>query len=501
MSDRRQEIYQRIRESSKDEVVLDEMVRLGFWPQQGVLPEDPAEEIKRQAALRDELASLTARLQKLGNQEALRQELKRRRLLESRRRRQETKLRRVHARELRAFEWKQKQRASITYLGEEVSRGLSNTASDEARLRALGLPVFHEASDIARAAQIEVSHLRHLAFHRVVSRRSHYVRFYLPKKTGGTRLISAPKPKLKWIQHWILRHVLEPLKAEDVAHGFVKARSIVSNASAHVGQDIVINVDLKDFFPTLTYRRVWGFFRKLGYSGHVATIFALLTTEPAVDELELDGSRYFVATGERFLPQGAPTSPALTNVICRKMDRRLAGLARTFGLTYTRYADDFTFSGPGETNVGRFFGALTRVVTEEGFSIHPGKTRIFRRGRRQEVTGLVVNSGKPTVPRATLRRFRALLFQIEKDGPEGKVWKPGVDVVRSIQGFARFVAMVDSEKGRALEARVQKIVAERGPASLASTRTVAKAKSHWYPPLKPLGEQPQLNLPHAQQDT
>ena len=154
MSDRRQEIYQRIRESSKDEVVLDEMVRLGFWPQQGVLPEDPAEEIKRQAALRDELASLTARLQKLGNQEALRQELKRRRLLESRRRRQETKLRRVHARELRAFEWKQKQRASITYLGEEVSRGLSNTASDEARLRALGLPVFHEASDIARAAQI-----------------------------------------------------------------------------------------------------------------------------------------------------------------------------------------------------------------------------------------------------------------------------------------------------------------------------------------------------------
>ncbi len=490
---RRQEIYDRIRQTSKAEFILDEMVRLGFWPQQGALPVDPADEIRRQAQLRKELSQLTTKLRRLKDVNKLREDMRKKRMADSRKRRKETKLKRIHNRKVKAFKHQQKLRLQIDYLGAEVSAGLNDRSSDEAKLRGQNLPVFHSAADIAKAADIAVPHLRHLTFHRRVSRTSHYVRFLLPKKTGGERLISAPMPKLKWLQTWILQNVLQCLNTEEPAHGFVKDRSIVSNAKQHLYAEVVVNVDLKDFFPTLTYRRVKGFFRKLGYSDNAATVLALATTEPVVEEVELDGVRYFVQTGERFLPQGAPTSPALTNLICRRLDRRMTGLAKSFGLTYTRYADDFSFSGDS-TNLGRFFGAMHRIVKDEGFKVHPEKTRVFRKGSRQEVTGLVVNSGRPTVPRKTLRKFRALLFQIEKDGPEGKAWTPGTNVMHSIRGFANFVSMVTPDKGKKLAEQVDRIVAKHGAGPAAPTHPPARPKSDWFPDLPDLGAEPILDL-------
>ncbi len=459
----RQELYDRIRESSKDEVILEEMIRLGFWPRDSEQPNDPAEEIRRRGQLQRELAELRKQRARLGNEAALRKELYKQRLAESRKKKAETKRRRLDERKQRAHAHALKKREAIEYLGEGVSGGLSNAESDAARLEAQGLPVLATAKELSEKTGLEVGHLRYLTFHRKVSRTSHYVRFDLPKKTGGTRRISAPMPRLKWLQTWILQHVLEPVAASTHAHGFRPGRSIVTNAEAHVGAKVVVNIDLADFFPTVTYPRVKGLFRSLGYSEELATIFGLACTEPDVAEVELDGKTYFVHEGARHLPQGAPSSPAITNLICRRLDARVAALAGQLGFTFTRYADDFTFSTASDApDIGRLLGRLNRIVKEEGFSIHRKKTRVLRRGRRQEVTGLVINDGRVTVPRDALKRFRALLFQIERDGPEGKRWGASKDVLSSIHGFASFVMMVDREKGGQLMARVRKILAAHG---------------------------------------
>ena len=189
-----------------------------------------------------------------------------------------------------------------------------------------------------------------------------------------------------------------PLEAE--AHGFVKNRSTVTNAAPHVGQGVVLNVDLKDFFPTVTFRRVRGLFQSLGYSPAVATVLGLLCTEAPRRKVAFDGAEWWVAVGERCLPQGAPTSPILANAISRKLDRRLRGRLAKKGWTYTRYADDLSFSKKtfprGE--LGFLHASIRHVVQDEGFALNPKKGRAQGRGGRQDVTGIVVNV-KPGVPR------------------------------------------------------------------------------------------------------
>jgi RNA-directed DNA polymerase len=261
-------------------------------------------------------------------------------------------------------------------------------------------------------------------------------------------------PRLKRAQYWILDNILARVPIHPAAHGFAHGRSILTNAKPHVGSAVVVNLDLKDFFPTLTWKRVKGKFRGLGYPEAVATVLALICTEPDVDEVELDGQRLYVERGPRRLPQGAPTSPAVTNLICWRLDKRLSGLADKLGFTYTRYADDMTFSASGEAaaKTSLLLNFVGEIVTAEGFTVHPGKTRVMRAKNRQEVTGLVVNK-RIGVPRDTLRRFRALLHQIEANGPEGKSWGAGGNVLLSAAGFARFVHMVAPEKGAPLLAQ------------------------------------------------
>ena len=309
---------------------------------------------------------------------------------------------------------------------------------------------------------IEVGELRFLAFARPVSSVSHYVHFAVPKKRGGERVISAPMPRLKKAQRWVLDHLLSSIPVHDAAHGFVSERSIVTNATPHVGAEVVVNCDIKDFFPSVTYPRVKGVWRSLGYGEAVSTILALVCTAPKTTQVELDGRRFFVAQGARHLPQGAPTSPALTNIICRGLDARLDGMSKAYGYTYTRYADDMTLSAADEEAVGllgKMMGGARFVVEDEGFVLHPDKTRVLRRGVQQEVTGVVVNE-KLSVSRRVLRRFRALLFQIERDGPEGKSWsaRPGEDVLATIDGFCAFVQMVDPRRGAILRPRVDTIL-------------------------------------------
>jgi retron-type reverse transcriptase len=459
----RQDLYDRIQQSSKEEVIFEEMVRLGFWPARTGIPGDPRDEAHRRNELQKQIRALTGELSRLGNLERLKKEIRKKRLAESKRKQQETKERRERERVARAEAWKARKAKEILFLGRGVSGGLNHRTPDVARLERQGLPKLETPEVLAQALGLSVGQLRALCYARTVYTRTNYVRFALPKKTGGLRVISAPLPRLKAAQHWVLKNVLEKLPVHEAAHGFRAGRSIVSNARPHVGSAVVVNLDLKEFFPTVMYPRVKGFFVKLGYSEATATALALLCTEPDVDEVELDGQRYFVAQGSRRLPQGAPTSPALTNLLCRRLDRRLQGAARKLGFTYTRYADDLTFSAPkgGSADVGKLLRLVRFVVSKEGFKPHPEKTRVLRRGGQQEVTGVVVND-KPGVDRETLRRFRALLHQVEKSGPEGKKWNGSTDVIASAVGFANYVAMVDPAKGKAFQERARALEQKYG---------------------------------------
>lgn len=448
----RQELYDRIRSSSKDQVVLEEMIRLGFWSS-GETPADPMDEAARVAELERKIRSLQTDVARTRNVEALRAELRRRRLLEARARRAETARRREQRRRDRAAAWAARKEREILYLGAGMSGALSRAAP--AKALAPGLPALPDPAALARAAGVTVGALRFLAFHRAVSATTHYRRFCIPKKAGGVREISAPLPRLKSLQRWILRELLSRVPVHDAAHGFVPGRSIVTNAAPHVGRRVVVNFDLKDFFPTIGFPRVWGLFRSLGYPPGTATVLALICTEPEVEEVEVDGRRWFVHRSARWLPQGSPCSPVITNLICRRLDQRLSGLARRHGFAYTRYADDLTFSGDPEA-LGTLLGAVRAIVEDEGFRLHPDKTHVMRRAGRQEVTGLVVND-RVGVPRRFLHRFRAVLHQVEVSGPEGRSFGASADVNASLLGFAAFVKMVDPARGDRLLAEARRV--------------------------------------------
>ena len=377
------------------------MIRLGFWPDGEDAPAPAADVIRARADAMRELTELQRQNAMLGDPQRALKEMHKRRKAEAMARRQETKRRNAEARQSRAFAWYDRRKRDVLYLGEDVSRGLH--ARTTATLMRDGLPPLADAKALADAMGVPLGELRFLAFNRKVASVNHYQRFTIPKKSGGERLISAPMPRLKRAQYWVLENILARVPLHDAAHGFAPQRSILTNARNHVGRDVVINLDLKDFFPTLTYARVKGLFEALGYAEAVAIPLALLCTEPMVDQVALDGERHFIADGPRLLPQGAPTSPAITNLICRKLDKRLVRLSRVLGFVYSRCADDLTFSGSGEAvkKIGTLIKAVHGIVAAEGFNVHPDKTRVMRRSSRQEVTGLTVNEAV-AVPRDLL---------------------------------------------------------------------------------------------------
>ena len=303
---------------------------------------------------------------------------------------------------------------------------------------------------LAEAMGITLPELRWLAFHREAATNIHYRRFTIPKRDGSERAIWAPMPRLKAAQRWILRNVVERLPVHGASHGFLVDRSIATNAAVHTGAKVVLKVDLKDFFPTVTFRRVKGIFRKAGYRDQIATLMALVCTEAPREIVEHEGRQYYVALGPRCLPQGAPTSPALTNTLCLRLDRRLTGLAQRFGWRYTRYADDLTFSLPeahkDKPKLGALLGSIGRIATDEGFRVHPDKTHVARQGSRQKVTGLVVNgTGAPRVPRELKRQVRAAIHNAGR----GKALKAGETVAR-LAGFAAYIYMTDPRLGAKL---------------------------------------------------
>lgn len=461
----KEEWYERVRQEGKVNVIKQEMIRLGFWSEEELSQEEKElarleeEEI---AVLEKELRSLRGQLHSM-NLDQLLKKVREKRIEESKRRREERKRERAQAAKEAQQRWREYQQTHLVHLGKGLSSALENLDCNESQLQQNGLPLLTTPQQLADEIGITLSQLKWLTYHREVATLSHYYTFTIPKKSGGQREISAPKRFLRRAQGWVKEQILDQLVPHPAAYGFVRGRSVVDHARCHIQQSVVVKMDLKDFFPSITFYRVRGFFVSLGYSPAIGTVLALLCTEPPREKVEFDGKFYYVAIGERRLPQGAATSPPLTNLICRRLDQRLQGLAEKEGFLYSRYADDMTFSCPQDRahRLGALLKQARHIVRFEGFAVNEKKTRILRKGRQQKVTGIVVNE-KTHLPRTLRKRFRAMLHNVEQNGLQAENRENHPDFWAYLQGFVNYAFMVRPELGEQWQAQLERIAKKQG---------------------------------------
>ena len=326
------------------------------------------------------------------------------------------------------------------------NRDVMDLAADEEQLKRYGLPAWKTEADIAAALSLTIGQLRHLSQHRQRETVPHYITFAIPKRSGGERLIHAPKRRLKEVLRKLDRLLVRKLPKSEQAHGFVRGRSIASNAAPHVGKAVVLRFDIKNCFPTIHYGRVRGLLIALGYSYPVAASLAVLMTEAPRQPVAAEGKLYHVPTGPRVCVQGAPTSPGICNAVLLRLDRRLAGLARKHGFAYTRYADDLTFSGNDTAKIAKLLKLVPTIVAAEGFSVNTEKTRIMRTGQCQSVTGVIVNKTMG-LSRQERRKLRAALHR-QKTKPADPTTSAGERL--RLMGKLAYLAMLNKAQAAAL---------------------------------------------------
>lgn len=466
----REQWIEKVKALGRDEAIRQEMIRLGFWEEKPLSPEEQ-EQIKREEEelkkLQQEYMKLREEVTQLEDTKRILKEIRKKRIEESRRRRERAKIKRLREKKDAKQRWKEYTTTHIVHVGVGVSYDLEAKDVDEDKLNEYQLPKLKTEMDLANELGISLSKLKWLTFHRKTATINHYFQFSIPKKGGGRREISAPKWDLRQAQSWIKEKILDQIPIHDRAFGFVKGRSILDNARPHVNKDVVIKIDLKDFFPTITFHRVKGLFQSFGYSGRISTLLALLTTEPPRKKVEFDGKYYYVALGKRQLPQGACTSPSIANIICRRLDKRLNQVAEKYGYCYTRYADDLTFScgKDGMKKIGALIREVKNIIEFEGFQVNEKKVRILRSTGCQKVTGIVVNE-KLNISRKDLKNFRALLYNVEKNGLEKENRNNHKDFWRYIQGYTSYIQMVRPDVGKKFAEQVKRIEEKYGLVSI-----------------------------------
>ncbi|HWE14099.1 MAG TPA: reverse transcriptase family protein [Solirubrobacteraceae bacterium] len=298
----------------------------------------------------------------------------------------------------------------------------------------------------------------------------HYWYATLPRGPRLPRVIERPKPRLKAIQRRILHDILDWIPAHEAAHGFVRGRSVHSHASEHTGRLVVVRLDLEDFFASILAKRVFGIFRAAGYPESVAyTLTALATNavpSSVLQALPRAADPVQIAARHRLgrqlatphLPQGAPTSPALANLAAFRLDRRLTGLAASLELTYTRYADDLTFSG--SMRDGRVAGTLRRaageIAREEGFAVNDRKAMLATRAGRQRVCGVVVNE-RLNAPRSEYDILKAILHNAAVHGPATQNRDGHPDFQAHLLGRISWVGSLNPARGEKLRRQLAEI--------------------------------------------
>ena len=441
----------------KDGFEKSEMIRLGFWKPDAKnfsLDEEEKKLFKLyelQAQKNEHLNELNKRLKDAEDLEKQIEKIREIRIKRSRASRAIRLEAKNREKKSRAAELEIIKNSKPPYLGKGVSQGLNFENHNISKLKKRKLPVFLDIKDISKAYNVSTKFLNWLCFHKDVSETDHYHRFKVPKRNGTFRDISSPKDYLRWMQCRLKKDIFEKLPLTKSATAYKKGGSVINNASPHLNKKVVVKMDLKDFFFSISFARVRGYMHSLGYSSGIATVLALICCDCQREIIDYKGKKYFVAKSRRRLQQGAITSPILSNLIATHMDKRISALIKSCDqdASYTRYADDITFSTNAENPpIRALLAAVNQIVTEEGFEVHPQKTKVMRKGSCKEVTGIVVNEYS-NVSRRRVRSFRAYLHHVSKHGIETAVWEgaTGKNSIQKAIGFASFVHQVRGDKG------------------------------------------------------
>lgn len=270
----------------------------------------------------------------------------------------------------------------------------------------------------------------------VNSPKNHYREFKIKKRSSGHRLITAPFPALLEMQDWIYRNILIQIPINPCAHGFTAKKSIISNSKMHAGQKELLKLDLKDFFTSVKINRIIFVFKSLGYPNIIAFYLAS------------------ICSYQESLPQGAPTSPILSNIISKILDKRLIGFAKKYNLKYTRYADDLTFSGDDIPAI--FIKYITDIIEEEGFVVNQSKTRLYKNKTKRIVTGISVIEKQIKIPRNYKRELKQELHYVFSFGIESHIAKQKIkkiNYLHSLFGKVNFWLSVEPTNQYAIDSK------------------------------------------------
>lgn len=260
-----------------------------------------------------------------------------------------------------------------------------------------------------------------------------YKEVFISKKSGGKRVLNIPSVKLKYVQRWILDNVLYNIGISEFACGFCKDKSILFNAKYHLNKKCIVNLDIKDFFPSITYDMIFRVFYYYGYTKEVSFALAKLCTYQGA------------------LPQGSPASPYLSNIICLRIDKRIGMLVKKYDGDYSRYADDITLSG--SRSIQKTISLVEKILVEEGFVLNQLKTRTAYKGQRQEVTGLIVNNDVVRINKKYKREVMQEIYYCNKFGVDSHLYKIKSEksfYKEHLYGKVYFINMIEPNTGKKL---------------------------------------------------
>jgi len=321
------------------------------------------------------------------------------------------------------------------------------------------VPSITTLGDLARFLAIPLEHLDWFCSQydsaELGSKLSHYHVVKIPKKAGGWRLLEVPKWEMKKAQRIVLDQILNHIPSHKCSHGFQPGRSIITYVEPHVGQQVIVKFDLRDYFITADRPRARSLFHLAGYPPHISQYLASLCTHGFRDDtLKLDW-RY-----ERpHLPQGAPSSPAIADRLLHQLDVRLSGLAMKLEMSYTRYADDLAFSSEKRLRNQQIEGLkslVNTIVTEEGWGLNTKKTNVMHTSQRQRLAGLVVNS-KTNVARSEYDLLKAIIHRVSLNGLEAENRDDHPSFLSYLEGRVSFVQMGNPKRGEKLGKMLDKI--------------------------------------------
>jgi len=291
--------------------------------------------------------------------------------------------------------------------------------TDRIKLSMLGLPVIQTVDDFSLITHVSKYTIYQLSKHAD----KYYKTYTIPKKSGKPRKICQPSKKLKGLQSWILVNILDKLKVSNSCKGFEKGTSIAKNAEPHKGANAVLSIDLKDFFPTVKRNQIYSIFKTIGYN---TTISAILTN---------------ICTFEGVLPQGSPCSPKLANLSAWTLDVRIQGYVGKKGITYTRYADDLSFSALIPSKLVKIIPMIKSIIKNENFEVNPIKTRVAGPSRAKKVTGLIIADDSFGVGKCKYKELRAKIYHLTlpKEQKNTKLFY-------EVNGWLAYLNSVDKER-------------------------------------------------------